>query len=50
MYRLNHNQDIVDLLVQLKELRMEYPVNLLSARRVSFIRLVGRYVLGLVQN
>jgi hypothetical protein len=50
MYRLNHNQDIVELLKKLREIRAEYPVALLSARRVLFIRLVDRYVTALVQN
>jgi len=50
MYRLNHNQDIVDLLLKLKELRAEYPVKLLSTRRSLFVRLVSRYVVGLIQS
>jgi len=50
MYRLNHNQDIVELLEKLKGFQAEYPTALLSARRVSFIRLVSRYIIALVQN
>jgi hypothetical protein len=50
MYRLNHNQDIVGLLEKLRGFQAEYPDELLSARRVSFIRLVSRYIIALVQN
>jgi hypothetical protein len=50
MYRLNHNQDIVVLLEKFKEFQAEYPANLLYARRLSFIRLVSRYISMLVQN
>jgi hypothetical protein len=50
MYRLNHNHEIVELLEKLKEFRAEYPADLLVARRVSFIRLVGRYISAFIQN
>lgn len=48
MYRLDHNQDIVELLEKLKGLRAEYPAELLSARRFSFVRLVNRYIIALL--
>ena len=44
MYRLNHNQEIIELLLKLREYEEEYPVRLLAARRLSFITLVSRYV------
>jgi hypothetical protein len=50
MYRLNHNQDIVSLLEKLKESRVEYPAELLFARRIAFIRLLGRYIRAFLQN
>ena len=50
MYRLNHNQDIVELLRKLSDLRLEYPTELYSARRVSFVRLIARYIISLLQN
>lgn len=43
MYRLNHNQDIIEILLKLKEYEKEYPVRLLAVRRASFISLVMRY-------
>lgn len=48
MYRLKYNQDIIELLEKLKALRMEYPGNLLSARRASFIKLVTQYITALI--
>jgi hypothetical protein len=49
MYRLNHNQDIIELLLKLKEFEQKYPVRLLASRRASFIALVARYVGSLVR-
>jgi hypothetical protein len=44
MYRINQNHEIVSLLLKLKEVEEEYPVDLLSARRSSFLTLISRYV------
>ena len=44
MYRINQNQEIVGLLLRVKDLEEEYPVQLLSARRASFLMLIARYV------
>jgi hypothetical protein len=49
MYRLNHNQDIIELLLKLKEFEQGYPVRLLAVRRASFVTLVARYVGALVR-
>ena len=49
MYRLNHNQDIIELLIRLKDFEQEYPVRLLTVRRASFLSLVARYVGSLVR-
>jgi hypothetical protein len=49
MYRLNHNQDIIELLLKLKDFEEEYPVRLISVRRASFLALVARYVGSLVR-
>ena len=49
MYRLNHNQDVIELLLRLKEFEQEYPVRLLAVRRASFLTLVARYVGSLVR-
>ncbi|MGB8984594.1 MAG: hypothetical protein WCC12_22195 [Anaerolineales bacterium] len=48
MYRLKYNQDVIELLEKLKGLRMEYPVDLLSARRDLFIKLVTQYIAALM--
>lgn len=48
MYRLNHNQDIIELLERLKGHPVGYPAKLLFARRISFINLVSRYVMALL--
>ena len=48
MYRINQNQEIIGLLVKLKEIEEEYPADLLSARRTSFLSLITRYICGLV--
>jgi hypothetical protein len=49
MYRLNHNQDVIELLLKLKDLEQEYPAQLLAVRRASFLSLVARYVGALVR-
>jgi hypothetical protein len=46
MYRLNQNQEIIGLLVKLKEVEEEYPEDLLTARRTSFLILIARYICG----
>ena len=50
MYRINQNQEIVGLLIKLKEVEEEYPADLLSARRTSFLILIARYIYGLVRT
>jgi hypothetical protein len=49
MYRLNHNQEIIELLLKLRDYEEQYPVRLLAARRLSFIALISRYVHSLVR-
>jgi hypothetical protein len=49
MYRLNHNQEIIELLLKLRDYEEQYPVRLLAARRVSFITLLSRYIHALVR-
>jgi len=49
MYRLNHNQDIIQLLLKLKDREQEYPASLLAMRRASFLSLLTRYVGSLVR-
>lgn len=49
MYRLNHNQDIIELLLKLREYEEQYPVRLLAARRLSFVALLSRYVHTLIR-
>jgi hypothetical protein len=49
MYRLNHNQEIIEILLKLREFEEEYPVRLLTARRLSFIALISRYIHALVR-
>jgi hypothetical protein len=44
MYRINQNQEIVSLLLKLKEVEEEYPADLLSAQRASFLMLIARYI------
>jgi hypothetical protein len=44
MYRLNQNHEIVSLLLKLKDVEEEYPADLLSARRISFVSLITRYL------
>jgi hypothetical protein len=49
MYSFNHTQDVVELIKKLKGYGEEYPSRLLSARRISFIELIGRYVMALMR-
>ena len=44
MYRINQNHEIVSLLLKLKEVEEEYPADLLSARRSSFLMLIAQYI------
>jgi hypothetical protein len=43
MYRLNQNQDIIEILLRIKEHNQEYPAHLLAARRANFMTLMTRY-------
>lgn len=49
MYRLNHNQEIIELLLKLKGCEQEYPVRLLAVRRASFMTMIARCVGSLVR-
>jgi hypothetical protein len=49
MYRINQNQEIVGLLMKMKEQEVEYPPDLLTARRTSFLMLIARYIYGLIR-
>jgi hypothetical protein len=49
MYRLNQNQEIVELLLKLREYEEQYPAGLFAARRLSFIALISRYVHAFVR-
>jgi hypothetical protein len=44
MYRINQNQEIVSLLLKLKEVEEEYPADLLLAQRASFLTMITRFV------
>ncbi len=44
MYRINQNHEIINLLLKVKELEEEYPENLLSARRSSFVMMIARCI------
>lgn len=44
MYRLNHNQAIIEVLEKLKDNRVDYPRDLLAKRRMSFIKQITYYV------
>jgi hypothetical protein len=44
MYRINQNHEIVSLLLKLKEVEEDYPVELHSARRHSFLTMITRFV------
>ncbi len=46
MYRINYNQDIIELLEKLKQFQVEYPAELLLARRLLFIRLLNHYLIA----
>jgi hypothetical protein len=49
MYRINQNQEVVRMLLKLKDIEEDYPVRLFSYRRTSFVMLVARYVSALVR-
>jgi hypothetical protein len=49
MYRINQNQEVVRMLLKLKDIEEDYPVRLFSYRRTSFVMLVARYVGALVR-
>ena len=49
MYRINQNQEIVRLLLKLKEIEDDYPDRLWSHRRTSFVMLLARYIGALVR-
>jgi hypothetical protein len=44
MYRINQNQEIISLLLKIKEVEEEYPPDLLTARRAQFLLLLTRYI------
>ena len=44
MYRINQNQEIVRMLLKLKEMEDDYPIRLFSYRRTSFVMLLARYI------
>ena len=49
MYRINQNQEVVRMLLKLKDIEEEYPVRLFSYRRTSFMMLLSRYIGALVR-
>jgi hypothetical protein len=49
MYRINQNQEVVRMLLKLKNIEEDYPVRLFSYRRTSFVMLVARYIGALVR-
>jgi hypothetical protein len=49
MYRISQNQEIVRLLLKLKEIEGDYPTRLLSYRRNAFMMLLTRYVGALLR-
>ena len=49
MYRINQNQEIVRLLLKLRDAEEDYPVRLWSYRRTSFVTLIARYVGALLR-
>ena len=49
MYRLNQNQEIVRMLLRLKEIEDDYPVRLWSYRRNTFVTLIARYIGALMR-
>jgi len=49
MYRINQNQEVVRMLLKLKDIEEDYPVRLFSYRRTSFVILLARYIGSLVR-
>jgi hypothetical protein len=49
MYRINQNQEVVRMLLKLKDIEEDYPVRLFSYRRTSFMLLMARYIGALVR-
>jgi hypothetical protein len=49
MYRINQNQEVVRMLLKLKDIEEDYPVRLFSYRRTSFVMLVARYIGALIR-
>jgi hypothetical protein len=49
MYRINQNQEVVRMLLKLKDIEEDYPVRLFSYRRTSFMILIARYIGALVR-
>ena len=49
MYRINQNQEIVRLLLKLKEVDEVYPAQLLYYRRMSFLLLTARYASAFIR-
>jgi hypothetical protein len=49
MYRINQNQEVVRMLLKIKDIEEDYPVRLFSYRRTSFVMLVARYIGALVR-
>ena len=49
MYRINQNQEVVRMLLKLKDIEEDYPVRLFSYRRTSFMMLIARYIGALVR-
>ena len=49
MYRINQNQEVVRMLLKLKDIEEDYPVRLFSYRRTSFVMLVARYIGALMR-
>jgi len=49
MYRINQNQEVVRMLLKLKDIEEDYPVRLFSYRRTSFVMLIARYIGALVR-
>jgi len=49
MYRLKQNQELIELILKIREYEPEYPPRLLQARRLSFIALISRYIGALIR-
>jgi len=49
MYRINQNQEVVRMLLKLKDIEEDYPVRLFSYRRTSFMTLIARYIGALIR-